>query len=616
MLKNSGYSSRPDPGKKSPNGMGGVRDSGNRRAPGGRGRSSRGSQGSQDGLERDQVGERLEPVTITPQELTNSSTKRKDRGSDSSGRLSEGSLRPLTKKPNIEGGSIINQQMDTDNVSNVSSVETLGTEYITQNVSDKDKIIDYSENETIFGDSLEENTGNLNSKQSSKIQQRTEQNMREVAQKMKQHLSENHNFDHLKTNRGNIIRIETVNKGLLNAHKCSRIMLINILGNHLDKKDILEVRINKENQWVTFNISSSPTVKTKMLLSNIKDESSLNLKTSQLEWSVTEVIQTSIGVIKGLPLDEDAEEILNWCKENQLKVISVLKIGKTVMSLKFLGPLPNYIELPFRSRPYIIETYNPGPKRCLKCYSLKHNTSACPENTVRCAKCGQMGHDAKNCSSTTDPFCNNCKGKHSPTDPNCPALKKHKETKHKIIKDAKDKQRLVNRNALESILNNWDVEFPPLSENKNNLTNTHETKQHSPQHTQQTSNNAYEKDNSDQIENSLLSKLTIIMDKKMQEFEHKIMNVMVDKVVDLFEKKMNSISIPNLSQTPLPQSPPQSLASPLNPPASFSDPHPPQLPGDQPAVLLERMMGTFFETLTARLTPYLQTPNKELGLKV
>ena len=112
---------------------------------------------------------------------------------------------------------------------------------------------------------------------------------------------------------------------------------------------------------------------------------------NQARWTAKLIQRSIVGVVKGVPVEEDVNKIKWYCAKKGHTVGEVRRLGPTatVVSIEFLGPLPESISFPFSFRqwPTKVEPYTPGPKKCFKCFEYGHMTTQCV-GPLRCAKCG------------------------------------------------------------------------------------------------------------------------------------------------------------------------------------------------------------------------------------
>ncbi|XP_076065228.1 uncharacterized protein LOC143039244 [Oratosquilla oratoria] len=131
-----------------------------------------------------------------------------------------------------------------------------------------------------------------------------------------------------------------------------------------------------------------------------------------------------IGVIKGVPLEEHAEQLLKSDLEAQdLRVDSIKRLttrdGTPTVSVRvafLMASLPSAVKLGYTLHqvvPYIAPV-----KRCTKCQLLGHSKGECRRKTPRCARCGK-NHPIQDCQEQRL-FCINCCGNHSAAYSDCP----------------------------------------------------------------------------------------------------------------------------------------------------------------------------------------------------
>ena len=232
-----------------------------------------------------------------------------------------------------------------------------------------------------------------------------------------------------------VISLENRADTLVNVEKATNLQITTVLASELDVRDIIEVRTNRVKKKATIQINSSNDChqKSKAFTESIEnnEEKQINFG-GQSRWTASIIHRSSVGVVRGIPLEEDISSIKWYCKEMGYSVGEVRRLGltATVVSIQFHGPLPDTVTFPFsfRNLPTRVDPYTPGPKKCLNCYECGHMTSKC-EGPLRCVKCGG-GHKADSCDNRT-PKCPNCDGEHGPTSNECLVNKdKHKKKKN------------------------------------------------------------------------------------------------------------------------------------------------------------------------------------------
>ena len=237
-----------------------------------------------------------------------------------------------------------------------------------------------------------------------------------------------------------IIKIENTEKTKVVIQKSSKSLIQNVINSQVPTGDIVEIRINTKmnNATVSLNIGNKATQKTKEFVAKLRKQSETLNMADQVCWGVTLIQSSSIGVIRNVPEGENVKDILDWCHVNDRRVITVRKIGKYALSIKFNCSLPEYIHMPFgESSNYEVETYVPGTKRCAKCYRYGHSANTCT-GLLTCAYCGGTGHKAANCRKEREPKCPNCDGKHGPLSWECPITKKKKTKRNEELKSKRE----------------------------------------------------------------------------------------------------------------------------------------------------------------------------------
>ena len=257
-----------------------------------------------------------------------------------------------------------------------------------------------------------------------------------------------------------IINVSNLEGTEANIEKCKPTMIANVLSNLFAANDIKNVQTNKLKKWATCKIYANST-KTKAIIETLKNEDIPYEMANQIKWKLSLYKKrSSIGVIKSIPKGEEAKDIKQYLEDRNLKVENVRKIGETVFSIKFLGPLPEIVQLPYYDYPIMVEKYIPRPMRCMNCLEYGHKTNTCTK-PKKCMKCGGEGHSAEECNSQIEPKCPNCDEQHGPGDKTCLVrLDIKNKHKHKI-----ENQRIERENiAAQAFHSIWD--FPKLPTTK------------------------------------------------------------------------------------------------------------------------------------------------------
>ena len=190
--------------------------------------------------------------------------------------------------------------------------------------------------------------------------------MREMQEKIKQKFLDEKNE---KEENNNLIVIENLDGTALNIEKANKIQIISILSSHIHAKDINEIRINKQKKRATINIKKSTecNIKSKTFIETMEKKENFEIHLSnQVKWMAKSIQKISVGVIKGAFIESEADMKWYW-EQLGLMVQEVRKITPRVISVSFIGPLPITISLPYNNKPFKVEAYNPGPRRCMNC---------------------------------------------------------------------------------------------------------------------------------------------------------------------------------------------------------------------------------------------------------
>ena len=325
----------------------------------------------------------------------------------------------------------------------------------------------------------------------------------------------------------------------LNIAKISLSTIANRLFDVIDPKDIGDKRLNKKKQWATVEIKDTESLreKTKKFLKKINDNAengSQTLITASMavSWRVRVLQRSAIGVVRGVPEDEDIDELAAYCRAENNGIISVRKVGRNTISLKFEGSLPDSVSLPLRgwTNKYDVEPYITGPRQCLNCYQFHPKGLACP-NASACIVCGEEGHKGRNCI-IEDPICPLCGGGHGPRDRECPVVIKNNEERTKLIQESRSN--LPKPEPTKNVwVNRQNTEIAEQTEEiKENLGNAMEI-------------------NIKQLEEKITKNIESFFKTKMAELEQ-TWSEKIDKRLDKIEKMLtasNAHNSPNHSVT-------------------------------------------------------------------
>ena len=334
-----------------------------------------------------------------------------------------------------------------------------------------------------------------------------------------------------------LITIQNRTDTLLNVEKANKIQIYSVLSSELDVRDIIEVRINTLKQKATIQINTSTHcyTKSKSFIESIENkEEKLFSVGGQTRWTATLLQRSSVGVVRGVPVNVEINSIKWYCKEMGYSVGEVRRLGQTatVVSIEFHCPLPDSLTFPFntgkwpsRVEPY----YTQGPRKCLKCFEYGHMTSKC-EGPLRCIKCGG-GHMADSCDDRT-PKCPNCEGEHGPTYKECPINMEKKREKNAWIKNKEFEDTDIVSEAFVGIFGD---NFPRIRSRED-----------------VGERNVSEPSRWDEMENKILRRVEDILEERLSELEKRIdeiCSVMVDRIVSrivgLIEKRESTSNITN-----------------------------------------------------------------------
>ncbi|XP_022831899.1 uncharacterized protein LOC111360253 [Spodoptera litura] len=186
-------------------------------------------------------------------------------------------------------------------------------------------------------------------------------------------------------------------------------------------KDILKIKY-KSSYKMTIHLQTKDDAK--KIIENKK------LKDMGLRCQLVHDMSTSYGIVKGIDLDLDEEELTNILNaEAEILAIKRLKrltpegnwIDCESVRVSFKGNvLPQYIyayDCRFKVDPYVFPV-----TQCSGCWQFGHIIKYCPTKKILCPKCGG---NHENCT-IKDFTCLNCKGNHFVLDKTCPVFRKEK----------------------------------------------------------------------------------------------------------------------------------------------------------------------------------------------
>ena len=309
----------------------------------------------------------------------------------------------------------------------------------------------------------------------------------------------------------------------INVENANIRQIYNVLEKYINHKDIKEIRLNKVKQKATLEIKKSvcclPASKSFIERLELKEEINVELG-NQVFWAVNAIQRSAIGVIRGVPVNEGVEDIKWLCEREGFKVRTIRKLGPSVLSIQFEGPLPSQIWLPFSygNQATKVEPFIPGPKHCMKCYGFGHMANTCM-GPLRCAKCGGDNHLAAKCPGKT-PKCPNCEGQHGPLWNECPINQEKKAIKKSIISKKKLEEKEIEREAFQGILGGGTLGATDMDVGSMGVWGSKARKE---------------------SEVNILGKLEEILEERLLSFERKLES-MIDqigeKIVKLFENRL------------------------------------------------------------------------------
>ena len=163
-----------------------------------------------------------------------------------------------------------------------------------------------------------------------------------------------------------------------------------------------------------------------------------------------------VGVVKGVPLDDDAEKLLKADLEAQdLPIDAVKRLtsrdGGATGSVRvafLMASLPSYVKLGYTRHQVV--PYVAPVRRCSKCQLLGHSRKECRRKTPRCARCGK-GHPTQECKEE-QLFCINCCGNHSAAYPRCPEV-----AIRRVAHEIKNQRYVTFSEALVTARDRWST---------------------------------------------------------------------------------------------------------------------------------------------------------------
>ena len=320
--------------------------------------------------------------------------------------------------------------------------------------------------------------------------------------------------------------------------------------NNIEQRDIIEVRFNHKEKWVTLKIAptSEKTLKTIM-------NAPMTLDNGQIKWRLEPIDSTRLGVVKGM-MDRrtqevaDKEEMLEYLQENNVGVRAARPIGKGYVWLLTFngGSLPKIIYTPFGER--TVSPYVSAAEVCSHCREMGHTKKNCILARFEpvCRHCGSREHSQKECQNRDDLHCPTCKEDgHKPNDPEkCPKAMKAREIKMNKIKSYAD---AINKNKQKQ---QKTTEEANRKENTEENTNKTLNAEEFPALTELTQRNGTEKtDRSVVIKNTAEAKksVTTNLDEKLkqmirdevQKYKETIMNEVKTFIEKTNEKMMKEM---------------------------------------------------------------------------
>ena len=242
--------------------------------------------------------------------------------------------------------------------------------------------------------------------------------------------------------------------------------------NKIEQRDIIEVRFNNKEKWVTLKIAPT-TEKTCRTIMNAP----MTLDNGQIQWRLEPIDSTRLGVVKAM-MDRHTQEVANkdemleYLQETNEGIRAARPIGKGFVWLLTFngGSLPKTIYTPFGERNVV--PYVSAAEVCAHCREMGHTKKNCILARFEpvCRHCGSREHDQKECQNRDDLHCPTCKEDgHKPNDPEkCPKAMKAREIKVNKIKSYAD---AINKNK-EKQPKNTDKESVAKHKNSEDEPNT------------------------------------------------------------------------------------------------------------------------------------------------
>ncbi|KAF9790148.1 hypothetical protein SFRURICE_020886 [Spodoptera frugiperda] len=222
--------------------------------------------------------------------------------------------------------------------------------------------------------------------------------------------------------------------------------------NELPKPIAMAKLLSSENMKNILRIKYKSSFKAMIQFKIIEDAEKLlncqKIKDMGLRCQLTQEMTTCYGIVKGIDLELNEDEIKNILKSNT-EVLSIKRLqrlnseGKWIdcesIRISFKGDvLPQYVYA-YDCR-FIVEAYTFPVTQCSGCWKFGHLIKYCPAKKICCPKCGG-NHD--NCS-LEEYKCLNCKGDHFVLDRKCPMY-----IKEKTIRKIMSEEQITYRNALQ-----------------------------------------------------------------------------------------------------------------------------------------------------------------------
>ena len=348
----------------------------------------------------------------------------------------------------------------------------------------------------------------------SKAEKRREQRIRECRDELTAQLMGDGKPQGREDSQSYIINIQNVKTTGVCVEKCASTMIANVISGLFHHRDIVNIQINKQKKWATCKIQVN-TQKSKDAIMSLDKADIPFILNEQIKWKISLYKRGSIGIINRVPIGQDEEDIKTCLNGKGIKVETVRKLGPTVFSIKFQGPLPRSVILPCRDYPFIVERYVPGARKCVKCFKYGHHADSCDSPAI-CGKCRKGGHLASACDSTGKPLCPNCKGEHAPDSLDCPERLKMKNLKKEKISNYRTEREDIQTRALQSI---WGI---PAA-----VTTNHEVMVKKPELSPELE--------IDKMEERIMKKVNTTIEDKMEKMENmigRLLSRMSDAIMD------------------------------------------------------------------------------------